>query len=305
MRRTSFDTMRCSIARTLDVVGDPWTLLVVREAFFGTTRFDDFRRNLGIPRATLSARLATLVDHEVLERHADPETPSRPTYRLTSKGRALSPVMTALMQWGDQWSGVGEPPVTLLDVVRLLTLQQFQQVGRQRILRVQRQCGPQLSDGGLGMPRRDVMISEQEPQIGKSRILAHVLLQRGQLTGVKVAIGIEPAQRSPIPPGGHRQDRMNRFRRLAVTAGSEQHERAEFMQRCVVRNHRDRTIHLVIGARIIANIKRLPRRIERLQRPGSQQPCPCLVVGIGPFVHRPLNRNRTPIVNRRVANHHR
>jgi DNA-binding HxlR family transcriptional regulator len=116
MRRTSFDTMRCSIARTLDVVGDPWTLLVVREAFFGTTRFDDFRRNLGIPRATLSARLATLVDHEVLERHADPETPSRPTYRLTSKGRALSPVMTALMQWGDQWSDVGEPPVTLLDL---------------------------------------------------------------------------------------------------------------------------------------------------------------------------------------------
>ena len=49
MRRTSFDTMRCSIARTLDVVGDPWTLLVVREAFFGTSRFDDFQRNLGIP----------------------------------------------------------------------------------------------------------------------------------------------------------------------------------------------------------------------------------------------------------------
>jgi DNA-binding HxlR family transcriptional regulator len=116
MRRTSFDTMRCSIARTLDVVGDPWTLLVVREAFFGTTRFDDFRRNLGIPRATLSARLATLVDHEVLERHTEPETPSRPTYGLTPKGRALSPVMTALMQWGDHWSGVGEPPVTLLDL---------------------------------------------------------------------------------------------------------------------------------------------------------------------------------------------
>ena len=116
MRRTSFDTMPCSIARTLDVVGDPWTLLVVREAFFGTTRFDDLRRNLGIPRATLSARLTTLVDHGVLERHAEPETPTRPTYRLTSKGRALGPVLTALMQWGDAWSGTGEPPVTLLDL---------------------------------------------------------------------------------------------------------------------------------------------------------------------------------------------
>lgn len=116
MRRTSFDDMRCSIGRTLDVVGDPWTLLVVREAFFGTTRFDDFRRNLGIPRATLSARLATLVEHEVLARHEPPEAPHRPIYRLTTKGRALSPVMTALMQWGDEWSGIGEPPVTLLDL---------------------------------------------------------------------------------------------------------------------------------------------------------------------------------------------
>jgi DNA-binding HxlR family transcriptional regulator len=116
MRRTSFDTMRCSIARTLDVVGDPWTLLVVREAFFGTSRFDDFQRNLGIPRATLSARLATLVEHGVLERDTGPEASGRPTYRLTSKGRALSPVMTALMQWGDDWSGVGEPPVTLVDL---------------------------------------------------------------------------------------------------------------------------------------------------------------------------------------------
>jgi DNA-binding HxlR family transcriptional regulator len=116
MRRTSFDSMHCSIARTLDVVGDPWTLLVVREAFFGTSRFDDFRRNLGIPRATLSARLSTLVDHGVLDRLAGAESPTRPSYTLTAKGRSLGPVMVALMQWGDEWSGVGEPPVTLLDL---------------------------------------------------------------------------------------------------------------------------------------------------------------------------------------------
>ena len=116
MKRTSFETMPCSIARTLDVVGDPWTLLVVREAFFGTTRFDDFQANLGIPRATLSARLSTLVEHGVIERRSEPDTPSRPRYVLTSKGRALSPVMVALMQWGDEWSGIEEPPVTLLDL---------------------------------------------------------------------------------------------------------------------------------------------------------------------------------------------
>lgn len=115
MRRTSFGTMRCSIARTLDVVGDPWTLLIVREAFFGTTRFDDFQRNLAIPRATLSTRLATLVEHGVIDRRSEPDAPGRPVYEITEKGRALSPVMVALMQWGDQWSGIEAPPVTLLD----------------------------------------------------------------------------------------------------------------------------------------------------------------------------------------------
>jgi DNA-binding HxlR family transcriptional regulator len=116
MRRSSFETMQCSIARTLDVVGDPWTLLVVREAFFGTTRFEDFRRNLGIPRATLSARLSTLADHGVLERRSGPDSPNRPTYALTPKGRALGPVMVALMQWGDEWSGIGMAPITLIDL---------------------------------------------------------------------------------------------------------------------------------------------------------------------------------------------
>lgn len=116
MRRTSFETMHCSIARTLDVVGDPWTLLIVREAFFGTSRFDDFRRNLGIPRATLSTRLSTLVEHGVLDRGTSAESPNRPSYSLTPKGRALGPVMVALMQWGDEWSGIGEAPVTLLDL---------------------------------------------------------------------------------------------------------------------------------------------------------------------------------------------
>jgi DNA-binding HxlR family transcriptional regulator len=112
VKRSSFAEMPCSIARTLDVVGDPWTLLIVREAFFGAHRFSEFRERLGIPRATLSARLDLLVDHEVLARD---DTGSRPGYRLTRKGRTLGPVMVALMEWGDRWSGEDEPPVTLLD----------------------------------------------------------------------------------------------------------------------------------------------------------------------------------------------
>ncbi len=110
MKRTSFADMPCSIARTLDVVGDPWTLLIVREALFGACRFSEFRRRLGIPRATLSARLDLLVDHGVLTR-SDP----RPEYRLTRKGRTLGPVMVALMEWGDRWSDEDDRPVTLLD----------------------------------------------------------------------------------------------------------------------------------------------------------------------------------------------
>jgi DNA-binding HxlR family transcriptional regulator len=108
--------MNCSIAQTLDVVGDPWTLLIVRDALFGTTRFDDFRRGLGIPRATLAARLDTLVAHEVLERHRYHERPERHEYVLTDKGRDLRRVLISLLQWGDTWSDLDAPPVTLVDL---------------------------------------------------------------------------------------------------------------------------------------------------------------------------------------------
>jgi DNA-binding HxlR family transcriptional regulator len=108
--------MNCSIAQTLDVVGDPWTLLIVRDALFGTTRFDDFRRSLGIPRATLAARLDTLVEHGVMERRRYQERPERHEYVLTDKGRDLRRVMISLLQWGDTWSDLDPPPVTLVDL---------------------------------------------------------------------------------------------------------------------------------------------------------------------------------------------
>lgn len=106
----------CSIARALDVVGEKWTLLVLREAFYGVRRFDQFHANLGCARNLLSARLATLVAHGVLAREAYEAAGQRVRheYRLTEKGRDLMPALVALMQWGDRWEAApGGPPVVL------------------------------------------------------------------------------------------------------------------------------------------------------------------------------------------------
>ncbi|MEM9517215.1 MAG: helix-turn-helix domain-containing protein [Actinomycetota bacterium] len=115
MKRTSLHSTNCSIAQTLDVVGDPWTMLIVRDAFWGTTRFDAFRRSLGIPRATLTTRLRTLLDHGVLEQRPLDDASSRSEYVLTPKGRDLGPLLVAMLQWGDKWSDLPQPPVTLVD----------------------------------------------------------------------------------------------------------------------------------------------------------------------------------------------
>ena len=115
MRRKSYADMSCSVARALDVVGDPWTLLVVRDAFFGFRRFEDFQRRLGVPRNTLTERLNRLTDAGVFEKVPYQDRPLRHEYRLTAKGRALQPVMISLMQWGDEWSDIGAPPVVLRD----------------------------------------------------------------------------------------------------------------------------------------------------------------------------------------------
>ncbi|MEU5726437.1 helix-turn-helix domain-containing protein [Micromonospora sp. NPDC047738] len=92
----------CSIARSLDVVGERWSLLIVREALVGATRFDVFLRNLGIARNVLADRLGTLVDGGVLQRVPYQERPLRHEYHLTDRGRELVPVILALMQWGDR-----------------------------------------------------------------------------------------------------------------------------------------------------------------------------------------------------------
>jgi DNA-binding HxlR family transcriptional regulator len=115
MRLTSLAELNCSIAKTLDAVGEWWTLLIVRDAFRGTKRFDDFQANLGLARSVLTARLRKLTDEGILERSEYSAHPPRYEYRLTDKGKALFPVISALMQWGDQWAqGPSGPPVLVV-----------------------------------------------------------------------------------------------------------------------------------------------------------------------------------------------
>jgi DNA-binding HxlR family transcriptional regulator len=103
----------CPIARTLRVMGDWWSGLVIREAFLGTRRFDEFERRLGIAPNVLSERLARLVDTGVLERRAYQDRPLRHEYRLTRKGLALYPVPLAMLTWGDRWMSNGKPMLRL------------------------------------------------------------------------------------------------------------------------------------------------------------------------------------------------
>jgi DNA-binding HxlR family transcriptional regulator len=114
--RALYRSDACSVARTLEVVGEKWTLLVLREAFYGVRRFDQFHQVLGCARNLLSVRLATLVEHGLLERRSyrQPGQRTRHEYRLTDKGRDLFPAIVALMQWGDRWTADQDgPPVVL------------------------------------------------------------------------------------------------------------------------------------------------------------------------------------------------
>jgi len=106
--------MHCSVAQCLEVVGEWWTLLIVRDAFLGVTRFDDFQRRLGISRNVLNQRLARLVEHGVLAKVPYSEHPPRYDYRLTDKGRDLWPVLTTMRQWGDKHAAADGPPLQLI-----------------------------------------------------------------------------------------------------------------------------------------------------------------------------------------------
>ena len=112
MKRKSLCTANCPIARTLDVIGDWWSLLIVRDAFLGVRRFEQFQASLGIARNVLTDRLNRLVDEGILERVRYSERPERYEYRLTRKGRDLHLALTGLRQWGDKYASQKPPTLT-------------------------------------------------------------------------------------------------------------------------------------------------------------------------------------------------
>jgi DNA-binding HxlR family transcriptional regulator len=115
MERTSYQASNCSIARTLQVVGEKWTLLILRESFYGSTRFEQFHSVLNCPRNLLSERLAKLVEEGILERseYREPGARARNEYRMTDEGRELTPILLALREWGDRHKADPEGPPVL------------------------------------------------------------------------------------------------------------------------------------------------------------------------------------------------
>ncbi|WP_109473837.1 winged helix-turn-helix transcriptional regulator [Ornithinimicrobium cavernae] len=105
----TYDSQVCSIARALELVGERWSLLIVRDALFaGVTRFSDFQHNLGIATNVLQSRLDGFVEAGLMERHGQSR---QRDYVLTEMGRGLAPALVALTEWGDRWAAPGEPPI--------------------------------------------------------------------------------------------------------------------------------------------------------------------------------------------------
>src|SRR5258705_3578939 len=115
MRWRDIGEQTCSIARTLSVIGDRWSMLILREAFLRTRRFEDFQAHIGATRHVLADRLQKLVEHGILERVQYQDRPPRFEYKLTEKGRDLYPVITSLLGWGDRWMADEDgPPIELV-----------------------------------------------------------------------------------------------------------------------------------------------------------------------------------------------
>lgn len=111
MERTSFADWSCPCALALEQMGDWWTMLIIREAFYGTRRFSDFQRHLGISKNILSRRLEKMERDGVLARRPDPRDQRSHLYELTRKGQALFPTLIAMMQWAEEWVRDGAPTV--------------------------------------------------------------------------------------------------------------------------------------------------------------------------------------------------
>lgn len=111
MKRTSFEHWQCAIAQTVEVVGDWWSILILRDVFWGLHRFDALLEDLGIARNILSDRLTNLVANGVLEKVPYQQSPPRHEYQLTQKGRDLWPVLMMMAQWGNRWAVEGMHPI--------------------------------------------------------------------------------------------------------------------------------------------------------------------------------------------------
>jgi DNA-binding HxlR family transcriptional regulator len=114
VERKSFSDMNCSVAQCLEVVGEWWSMLIMRDAFLGVTRFDQFQQRLGISRNVLNQRLSHLVEAGVLTKVPYSDHPLRHDYRLTDKGRDLWPVLTTMRQWGDKYAAPSGPPLEVV-----------------------------------------------------------------------------------------------------------------------------------------------------------------------------------------------
>jgi DNA-binding HxlR family transcriptional regulator len=127
VRRKSLSGEKCAVARALDVIGDWWTLLIVRDALGGVTRFNDFQRSLGAAKNILSTRLKTLVEQEIFEIRPASDGSAYQEYALTSKGRALAPVLIALAQWSSEHVfKPGEPVSPMVDLKKNLPLKKIE-----------------------------------------------------------------------------------------------------------------------------------------------------------------------------------
>jgi DNA-binding HxlR family transcriptional regulator len=112
--RTSFETIDCSIARTMAILGEPWTALILRDLFIGITRFDALHSHLGVSRKVLTARLSRLADDEIVLKRAYSQRPERFDYVLTGKGWQLCDILLAITAWGDKWTMAEAGPPALL-----------------------------------------------------------------------------------------------------------------------------------------------------------------------------------------------
>ncbi len=116
-RRSPVSPERCNLASAISVIGDRWSLMILRSAMYGLRRFEDFHAELGIPRTVLSARLKSLAGDGLIavRPYREPGKRSRKEYVLTDRGDALRPILIALTQWGDRWLSAGEPPISFTE----------------------------------------------------------------------------------------------------------------------------------------------------------------------------------------------